>query len=71
MSFSKTKKLIIGLTALSGVATFHYSNIEKNTAHLSRTTNYTPSAFAKWDENWDQYDTNTIIIFHSYNAIIF
>lgn len=59
MSFSKTKKLIIGLTALSGVATFHYYNFEKSTAQSSWTTNYTPSAFAKWDENWDQYDNIT------------
>lgn len=56
MSFSKTKKLIIGLTALSGVATFHYYNFEKSTAQSSWTTNYVPSTFAKWDENWDQYD---------------
>lgn len=61
MSFSKTKKLIIGLTALSGVATFHYYNFEKSTVQLSWTTNYTPSQFAKWDENWDQY-VKTIIL---------
>lgn len=54
MSFSKTKKLIIGLTALSGVATFHYYNFENSTAQSSWTTNYSPSAFAKWDDNWDQ-----------------
>ncbi|XP_056640483.1 serine/threonine-protein phosphatase PGAM5, mitochondrial-like isoform X2 [Diorhabda carinulata] len=52
MSLSKSKKLILGLTAVSGVVTFYYLN---NTCKVqnSWTTNYNPSPFAKWDENWD------------------
>lgn len=53
MSLSKTKRLLLGLTAVSGVATFYYMN-NSHKVHNSWTTNYTPSPFAKWDENWDQ-----------------
>ncbi|CAH1962870.1 unnamed protein product [Acanthoscelides obtectus] len=53
MSFSKTKRLFLGLGALSGAATFYYLNNFKQKAHASWTTNYIPSSYAKWDDNWD------------------
>ncbi|XP_018561539.1 serine/threonine-protein phosphatase PGAM5, mitochondrial-like isoform X2 [Anoplophora glabripennis] len=53
MSFSKTHKILLGLSAVSGVATFYCLNNQKNKAHASWTTSYSVSAFAKWDENWD------------------
>ncbi|CAG9858518.1 unnamed protein product [Phyllotreta striolata] len=52
MTLSKTKRLLLGLTAVSGVATIYYEN-NVNRAQNSWTTNYTPSTFAKWDDNWD------------------
>ncbi|XP_072381646.1 serine/threonine-protein phosphatase PGAM5, mitochondrial-like isoform X2 [Diabrotica undecimpunctata] len=52
MSLSKSKRLFLGLTAVSGVATYYYMNNNHKVLN-SWTTNYTPSSFAKWDENWD------------------
>ncbi|CAH1275172.1 unnamed protein product [Diabrotica balteata] len=52
MSLSKSKRLLLGLTAVSSVATYYYMN-NNHKVFNSWTTNYTPSSFAKWDENWD------------------
>ncbi|KAJ8985242.1 hypothetical protein NQ317_018272 [Molorchus minor] len=54
MSFSKTQRILLGLGAISGVATFYHSNNNKNKAHASWTTSYEPATNAKWDENWDR-----------------
>lgn len=54
-AFSKCKKILLGLGAMSGgVATFYYLNNDKHRAFASWTSNYEPSPCAKWDENWDQ-----------------
>ncbi|KAJ8931339.1 hypothetical protein NQ314_015748 [Rhamnusium bicolor] len=53
MSLSKTQRILLGLSAVSGVATFYYFNTQKNQAQASWTTSYAPSPYAKWDENWD------------------
>ncbi|KAG5894720.1 hypothetical protein JTB14_006140 [Gonioctena quinquepunctata] len=53
MSFSKTKRLLLGLSAVSGVTTFYYLKSERSKVHASWTTNYTPSS-TKWDHNWDR-----------------
>ncbi|XP_060533916.1 serine/threonine-protein phosphatase Pgam5, mitochondrial-like isoform X2 [Cylas formicarius] len=51
--FSKTKKLLLGLGAVSGVAVLYYCNGQNRRVHASWTSNYVPSPHAKWDENWD------------------
>nr|XP_023012786.1 serine/threonine-protein phosphatase PGAM5, mitochondrial isoform X2 [Leptinotarsa decemlineata] len=60
MSFSKAKRLLLGLGAVSGVVTICYLKKERNTVHAAWTTNYTPSAFAKWDDNWDHRSPHSI-----------
>ncbi|VEN61384.1 unnamed protein product [Callosobruchus maculatus] len=61
MSFSKTKRLFLGLGAVSGVATFYYLNNSKYKAHASWTTNYISSTCAKWDDNWDHRAPESLV----------
>lgn len=54
-TFTKLQKALLSLGAFSG--TLYYLNvfdIDRRTAFASWTTNYTPSTFSKWDDNWDQ-----------------
>lgn len=51
-TFSKTKKILLGLSAVSGVAAVYYTN-HKMHVFASWTSNYEPSPCAKWNENWD------------------
>lgn len=53
-SFSKSKRLLLGLSAVSGVATLYCINNPDKRVFASFTTNYNPSNNGKWDENWDQ-----------------
>lgn len=60
---SSRKFALFTAGALSGLAGYYALNksdrvekiLETKKVFNSWTTNYTPSPFAKWDENWDQY----------------
>ncbi|CAG9770326.1 unnamed protein product [Ceutorhynchus assimilis] len=52
--FGKSRKLILGLGAVTGATTFYYLNNDRFKAFASWTSQYEPSPCARWDENWDQ-----------------
>lgn len=62
-AWSSTRKFIIvtagALSGLTGYYVVNHTNhldkiIESRRVYNSWTTNYSPSTFAKWDNNWDQ-----------------
>lgn len=50
---NRIKQLLIGTSGLCGGALLYYYFRPNREAHASWTTNYVPSAHAKWDSNWD------------------
>lgn len=51
---SKSTKLLLGLSAVTGVATFYYLNDSQNKkAHAYFNSHYEPTPSSKWDDNWD------------------
>ncbi|KAF2885284.1 hypothetical protein ILUMI_20907 [Ignelater luminosus] len=61
-TFTKLQKALLGLGAFGG--TLYYLNVfdlDRKIAFASWTTNYTPSAPSKWDENWDHRCPKSLI----------
>ncbi|XP_044260111.1 serine/threonine-protein phosphatase Pgam5, mitochondrial-like isoform X1 [Tribolium madens] len=51
--FSKVNKLFLGVCVASGAVTYYFLNGSNKKVYASWTSNYEPSAHARWDDNWD------------------
>ncbi|XP_063929716.1 serine/threonine-protein phosphatase Pgam5, mitochondrial isoform X2 [Zophobas morio] len=57
----KLKKAFLGVCVASGAITYYYLTSPNKKVYASWTTNYEPSAYAKWNDNWDHRSPKYLI----------